>query len=242
MDNIQPSLLYRFLTAIAAGVILTPSLSTHPTPPPEISETIQRVLELTPPADEGEGGSRGNAQGLICAISPTRNLSDAISYLEPEAIWHDRPHFLWSLQTDKIVIREVQLFREDTDQLIWKTAVTPPQNHVPYPQDAPALESGIVYYWKLVATTSYIQGAFQIMNATERTAIDSQWRNLQTSMAEATPTARTLAQAIYLGEQDLISDMIQVIYSYPQPSEEIKTLQETIIQHTCKHQISRTTN
>lgn len=226
------------LSLIGAGLMVTYAMRGF-AKTPEITEKLRNLIELKPPADEGDGGSRGSASSgveLICAISPTRESDlDTLTWLEPEVIWSDRPLFLWHPKIEGVVIESIQVLREDTEEMIWESAVTGDRNFILYPPDAPPLQPGIAYTWQLVTDRPYMQATFQILDGAERSSIDNQMQAISSQLTRegVTPADIALNQALYLGEQELVSDMLHYIYSVPNPSESVQSLQNSIVTQFC---------
>ncbi|MDJ1175734.1 hypothetical protein [Roseofilum capinflatum] len=226
------------LSLIGAGLMVTHAMSSF-AQTPEITEKLRNLIELKPPADEGEGGSRGAASSgveLICAISPTRDTDlDTLTWLEPEVIWSDRPLFLWQPKIDDLVIQSIQVLRDDTEEIIWESPVAATQNFIIYPPDAPPLQPGVAYIWQLVTDRPYMQATFQILDGAERSSINSQMQAISSQLTgeSATPADIALNQALYLGEQELVSDMLKYIYAVDQPSESVQSLQNQIVTQFC---------
>lgn len=224
------------LSLIGAGLMVTHGMASS-AQSPEITEKLRNLIELNPPADEGEGGSRsGSGVELICAISPTRDTDlEVLTWLEPEVIWSDRPLFLWHPKTDDLVIQSIQVLRDDTEEIIWESAIPAAQNFIVYPPDAPPLQPGVAYIWQVVSDRPYMQATFQILDGAERLSIDNQLQAISTQLTGegATPTDIALTQALYLGEQELLSDMLKYIYAVDQPSESVQSLQNQIVTQFC---------
>ena len=223
------------LLAIAGvSAILFPSTAGW-TEAPKFTEQIRNILQLEPPADEGEGGSRGNASELICPISPTGEQDESLSLFGPEPIWSDRPLFLWQLKSEKLTIREVQLLRDDTDTVVWKATIARGQTSIVYPDDAPVLEPGVTYYWQLMTRSPQVQGTFQLLEQSERTDIAETLQALEEELvAEGIiPSEIALARALYFAEADLLADMLQSIYSIEDASEDLQSLQADLVRELC---------
>ncbi|MDJ1184497.1 hypothetical protein [Roseofilum casamattae] len=223
------------LLAIAGvGAILFPSTAGW-TGTPKFTEQIRNILQLEPPADEGEGGSRGDASELICPISPTGEQDESLNFFGPEPIWSDRPLFFWQLKSEKLTIREVRILRDDTDAVVWKAAVAPGQTSMVYPDDAPALEPGVAYYWQLMTRSPQVQGSFQVLEQSEREDIGETLQALEEELATEgiIPSEIALARALYFAQEDLLADMLQSIYSIEDSSEDLQSLQDDLVRELC---------
>ncbi|GAX37352.1 hypothetical protein [Nodularia sp. NIES-3585] len=169
-----------------------------------------------PPIEPRNGGSR--PANLVCMISP-----DA-----PRAyrtVWSDRPLFIWQGYASTIAVRSMG---SSTD--LWRESVAKTQN-ITYMGEP--LESGKVYKW-VVNSRQFIP--FQVMEKLERDRISADLQNIQEQL-QATGVnteAIAIAKANYFAEKNLWSDVLQQVYSVPQPSAELQAFRQDIVDSLCE--------
>ncbi|MTJ55495.1 hypothetical protein FJR38_23865 [Anabaena sp. UHCC 0253] len=169
-----------------------------------------------PPIKPRNGGSRPTEP--VCMISP-----DVPSVYRK--VWSDRPLFLWQGYVSTIAVRH-----QGSNINSWIHPASHTQN-ITYTGEP--LQPGQVYQW-VVNGGQFIP--FQVMEKQERDRISSELQNIEKQLQStgANTEAIALAKANYFAEKNLWSDVLQQVYSVPEPSAELTTFRQDIVHNLCK--------
>jgi hypothetical protein len=147
-------------------------------------------------------------------------------------IWRDRPIFVWKGKVKTVSVYDVA----DSQQPVWTTDRLENNNSVVYA--GKPLKPGTRYIWKGETGSELSQVVFQTLDQAERDRITAQLTQLETQLQQqnATPDAKIQQRVQFFLEQDLFLDAIQEFYTVPQPSAELKELQQKIVDQSCPNQ------
>ncbi|GET36992.1 hypothetical protein [Microseira wollei] len=163
-------------------------------------------------------GVRG---GNLCAIAPPARLMGT-----GNAIWHDRPLFIWQGAAVRI-----ELLASPSEEVLWSKNLTPNDTTAVY--EGEPLPAGQRYEWRLYRSDKDFEVIlFRILPKEERDRITAELNQLQTQGATAEEIA--LQQANYFAKKRLWADALQEIYSVPNPSEQLKQLGQEITTYLCR--------
>ncbi|WP_414551994.1 hypothetical protein [Anabaena sp. CCY 0017] len=173
-----------------------------------------------PPIKPRNGGSR--PIGSVCMISP-----DAPSVYRK--VWSDRPLFLWQGYASTIAVRH-----PGSNINLWIHPAVHTQN-ITYTGEP--LQPGQVYNW-VVNGGQFVP--FQVMDKEGRDRISSELQNIEKQLKStgANTEAIAIAKANYFAENNLWSDVLQQIYSVPEPSAELTAFREDTLQKLCQPAIA----
>ena len=180
---------------------------------------ISRILfnQKEPPVEPRNGGSRDIP--LLCMVSP-----DAPQVYR--TVWNDRPFFLWQGKVARIAVR---LLHSNENLWIYPTAKIQSVTYKGEP-----LQPGKTYKW-IVNGQQFVP--FKIMEQEERDRIGAELKNIENQLesAGANPEVIALAKANYFADHNLWSDVLQQIYSVPEPSSELLALRQDILGKLCQY-------
>ncbi|BAY24770.1 hypothetical protein NIES2100_45670 [Calothrix sp. NIES-2100] len=165
---------------------------------------------------------RTAARGNFCPISPGVQG-------EVTQIWSDRPLFIWQGEIQTIGVRTRG---SDTDNL-WSQAVEAKQSTT---YSGEKLQPGKTYEWTMYRGENPVMFmSFQLMEAQQSDRITRELQTLETQLQTkgANKEAIALAKAKYLAERQLWSDVLQQVYSVPEPSDELKLIRQNISKQLC---------
>jgi hypothetical protein len=165
---------------------------------------------------------------------------------EKNAIWSDRPLFLWQGTAPNIEIRLYSPFNPDREQeLLWSQTIstesqTTQVQSVPY--TGGALQPGQSYDWELVIFSSEervlkkMRHTFQVMELPERDRLAAELAVIETQLSAAGATAEQIAleRANYFAQRDLWSDALQEIYSVKNPLAALTSNTQEILTYLCE--------
>ncbi len=157
---------------------------------------LEWFLDAATNQDSGEPPRTKRGDDVCWVTLPLGTVSPMLS---------DRPVFLMQGQP-----RRLAVYTTDASQPLWQYPVN---EAVAVTYDGPPLQPGVVYTLRAAhprfATTIYEERQFTILNADEQAAIATALsdRTADLQQAGATTTAIVQAQARYLGEQGLLTDM-----------------------------------
>jgi hypothetical protein len=159
------------------------------------------------------GGSRSG--GSFCGITPA-------VLGESNAIWSDRPLFLWQGKVQKLELRPYSFDVAYKNQSTLWSAVSTDQQ-ASYPNEP--LQAGQRYEWQVTYLSTQMNGpvqwqrTFQVMDKPGRDQIEQDLIALDIPLKtqNATVEDTALARAHYFANRDLWSDAIQQVYSVGHP-------------------------
>jgi hypothetical protein len=219
-----------FISTLVLSAVASTSLAILPeqvviaenTKEPSLLVRVYRNLfnKKEPPIKPRNGGSRPTR--LVCMISP-----DAPRVYRK--VWSDRPLFLWQGYAYTIAVRH-----QGSNINLWIHPAVNTQN-ITYTGEP--LQPGQVYEW-VVNDGQFVP--FQVMGKEERDRISSELQNIENQLQStgANTEAIALAKANYFAEKNLWSDVLQQVYSVPEPSAELTAFHEDILQKLCKPAIA----
>jgi hypothetical protein len=159
------------------------------------------------------GGSRSG--GSFCGITPA-------VLGESNAIWSDRPLFLWQGKVKNLELRPYAFNVAYRNQAtLW--SVIPMDKQASYPNEL--LQAGQRYEWQVTYLSPQTnepiqwQRTFQVMEKAERDRITQDLISLENQLKtqNATEEETTLARSHYFAAKDLWSDALQQIYTVGYP-------------------------
>ncbi len=163
-------------------------------------------------------GVRG---GNLCAIAPPARLTGS-----GNAIWHDRPLFIWQGAAVRI-----ELLDSITQEVLWSKNLTPSDTTAAY--DREPLQASRRYEWRLYRSLRDPEVIlFRILPQQERDRITTQLNQIQVTGATAEQIA--LQRANYFAENLLWADALQEIYSVQNPSAQLTKLSQEITNYICR--------
>lgn len=184
------------------------------------------------PPESQAGGSRGS-EDIICSLAPL--AQETHRNLQGE-VWNHRPIFVWTGNVERI-----ELYSEQSGNLIWKQTVTPEKNQISYTGEP--LKSGETYKLYLYdipnPEPSYpptVALDFKVVESDQHEQITQALNQLDTQLQQkqATREAISLARAQYFAEQQLWSDAIMESALVESPSSGLTELLKTKIpEHLC---------
>ena len=157
----------------------------------------------------------GGRDGGVCAVSP--------GLLETEnAVWSDRPLFLWKIQAEGIVMQRLTV-ADQTDRILWEKPLTAADQSAIYAGQP--LQPGQFYQWQLEWTVGgekeLADHTFQVMAPDRRQPITTKLQalsQLQASGASAETIAQQQADYLSNPENLLWSDALKQLYTVENPS------------------------
>ena len=169
-----------------------------------------------PPIEPRNGGSRDPR--FVCMVSPDAPRVQ-------RKVWSDRPLFLWQGYASTIAVRH-----QGSKTNLWIHPAVHTQN-ITYTGEL--LQPGQVYEW-VVNNRQFIP--FQVMNKEERDRISTDLQNIEKQLQStgANTEVIALAKANYFAENNLWSDVLQQVYSVPEPSDELTAFRQDIVHSLCK--------
>ncbi len=187
--------------------------TTAPTQTPSKQKSILESLLSLLQRKTFLGGSR-NGSGF-CGITPA-------VLGESNAIWSDRPLFLWQGKVQKLELRPYSFNMAYKNQsTLW--SFVPTDQQVSYPNEP--LQAGQRYEWQATYLSPQMNGpvqwqrTFQVMDKPGRDQIEQDLIALDIPLKtqNATVEDTALARANYFANRDLWSDAIQQVYSVGHP-------------------------
>ncbi|WP_414529439.1 hypothetical protein [Nodularia chucula] len=179
-----------------------------------------------PPIEPRNGGSRPISS--VCMISPNVPRVHI-------KVWSDRPLFIWQGYASTITVRH-----PGSNIDLW---IQPAANTQNITYTGEPLQPGQVYKW-VVNGRQFVP--FQVMDKEERDRISSELQNIEKQLQSTGANTEVIAltKANYFAENNLWSDVLQQVYSVPEPSDELLAFREDILQKLCNPAIanSRTNN
>jgi hypothetical protein len=161
------------------------------------------------------------SRGLICPVVP--------QLAERRVIWRDRPIFVWKGKAETVSVSNFP----QSKQTGWTQKKLENVNSVVY-SGAP-LKPGTRYLWKAEGGGKFSQVIFQTLEQPERDRVTAGLMQLETKLQQQKITAEAKVKQrvqVFLN-QNLFLDAIQELYTVPQPSSELKILQQKIVQVSC---------
>ena len=147
---------------------------------------------------------------------------------ERRVIWRDRPIFVWKGKAETVSVSNFP----ESKQTGWTQKKLENVNSVVY-SGAP-LKPGTRYLWK-AAGDKFSQVIFQTLEQPERDRVTAELMRLETKLQQQKITAEAKVQqrVQFFLNQNLFLDAIQELYTVPQPSPELKILQQKIVEMSC---------
>ncbi|MBD2200351.1 MULTISPECIES: DUF928 domain-containing protein [Calothrix] len=172
----------------------------------------------------------GGREPKLCVISP-QTLVDStvptnINANTPIEIWSLKPLFLWNIKQGDVKL--IELFKAGVKERIWHKEISPGQTSIIY--DGEPLQPGQVYNWRLHIPFPVKQPSFQIMGEEKRNQIASELQQIEAKSKQQ----GTMTETIALEKVDLFvnkqmwADALREIYAVPNPSPELKEIQQQI--------------
>lgn len=164
------------------------------------------------------------SRGLICPVVP--------QLVEQRVIWRDRPIFVW-----KGEVKTVSVYAfSDPQPPLWTLKGLGNSNSVVYA--GKSLKPGTRYIWQGEKELKVSQVIFQMLDQPARDRVTAKLRQLETKLQQqkVPPEARVQQRVQFFLNQNLFLDAIQELYAVPQPSPELKMLQQQIVQISCPEQ------
>lgn len=217
--------------AFAPDPLRTLPAQTSPTQTAPTADALN-ALQL---AQRGPRPRLGGRDGGMCVVSP--------GLLEAEnAVWSDRPLFLWQIKTEGITPKQLAVIDQD-GRIIWEKALAPADQSAIY--TGQALQPGQFYQWRLEWTVEGTEGStekaanytFQVMASDRRDQIAAELqaltRQLQASGASATAIIQQQADYLIEQEKPLWSDALKLLYTVENPSAETVQKIEKLMNDFC---------
>ena len=170
-------------------------------------------------------------RGEVCAIAPQTLVDPALltkstnnTYQE---IWNLQPLFLW-YPKQETVVKRIELFKDGSDRPFWEREISPGQTSIIY--DGEPLQQGQLYHWRLHIPFPIDQPSFQIMEQQKRNEITNELKKIEDRFKQQGASAETiaLAKVEFLSNENLWSDALRETYAVPNPSPELKKIQQEI--------------
>lgn len=166
-------------------------------------EVVQNFLKLK------DSGGTSSIAGLR---SGSQNAEISLESPCQTRVRNDRPEFHWIVSDPDLALC---LTIYDENGIFWKTDLEPGSTTVPYPADAPALESGITYSWTIETTDPLLfpplrsQAAFfEILGAEEENRLEQALVSL-TADQKPSKSSHYLYKASLFFELNLVEDAIR---------------------------------
>jgi len=159
----------------------------------------------------GRKKQRPISRGDLCLVSPNGTM------------YSSQPLFLWKGQLKKIAVSKAGSKYNN----FWNKDISESKNLAIYTGEK-ALQPGIVYEWKgFIADDPTISAKFQVMNEQQRQVITDELNILEKRLQREGVNKEKIAleKANYFVEKGLWSDVLQQVYSVPNPSKQF--LQQT---------------
>lgn len=137
-----------------------------------------------------------------------------------------KPLFLWNIRQGDV--KRIQLFKLGSHKAVWDKEISPGQTSTMY--DGEPLKPGQVYNWRLHIPFPVKQPSFQIMGEDKRNLIASELQQIENKSKQQ----GTITETIALEKVDLFvskqmwADALREIYAIPNPSPELKQIQQKI--------------
>ncbi|BAY60274.1 hypothetical protein NIES22_03320 [Calothrix brevissima NIES-22] len=173
----------------------------------------------------------GGRDPQLCFISPQILVDPAlptnINANTPIEIWSLKPLFLWNIKSPGDVKR-IQLFKPGSDKAFWDKEIAPGQTSIIY--DGEPLQPGQVYSLWVHIPFPVEKLSFQIMGEEKRNQIAGELQQIEAKSKQQ----GTITETIALEKVDLFvskqmwADALREIYAVPNPSPELKEIQQQI--------------
>ncbi len=167
-------------------------------------------------------------KGDLCLLVPAATT-------QPEAMWHDRPLFVWQGLEQTIGLRQ-----SGSETVFWRRSLSQPGtvvNQIQY--TGVALQPGKTYELLLfsdpMATHLVRSQPFTIMPAGDRAPLTTALQALTTKLKQAGASEEAIAQqrAQYFSEHERNLDVLQEAYAVKQPSVTLKQLTTEVATQIC---------
>ncbi|MBD2205842.1 DUF928 domain-containing protein [Calothrix sp. FACHB-1219] len=172
----------------------------------------------------------GGRDPKLCVISPQilvdPALSTNINANTPLEIWSLKPLFLWNMKQGNV--KRIELFKPGSEKAFWDKEISPGQTSIIY--DGEPLQPGQVYSLWLHIPFPVELLSFQIMGEEKRNQIASELQQIEAKSKQQ----GTMTETIALEKVDLFvkkqmwADALREIYAVPNPSPELKEIQQQI--------------
>ncbi len=162
--------------------------------------------------------SRDPKQGL-CLITPNKE------------IYSTQPLFLWKGNLKKIAVSKA-----GSNKNFWHKDIIEEKTLAIYTGEK-ALQPGTVYEWKgFPGDNPTIVSEFQVMNEQQRQVITAELKALEKELQTKGADIKTitLKKVHYFAEKELWSDVMQQVYSVPNPSGELLQVIKNLPEKLCE--------
>lgn len=173
----------------------------------------------------------------VCQVTP--------GVLEPSTIgpvlWQAQPLFLWQNQTDATAPQTIRVIHAVTNEILWEQSIAADVQSVIYA--GTALQPSQSYRWQLFRQAAQsptgtgeivADRLFQLMEPAQRQQLETELQAFGATQGNpATVETVALQQADYLIEQDRFSDALTILYTVPQPSAALRTMQQDLVNDVC---------
>lgn len=181
----------------------------------EVSRTLsfRQIIRRIFRDDEGQDPPT-ISRGGICLVTPTDIGSTDIS--GRDAIWHDRPVFVW-----QGAIAQIKVIDMTTEAVLWEYSPTLRETHTIYA--GKPLQDNHRYRWQAFTatdpTTPQRSFEFEILPAVVRSLINNGLNAAEHSAANTADSSlkglvrQAAARAQYFADRDLEADAVQALFS-----------------------------
>lgn len=209
MPNLRTSMLRSALiSSVVAGIMIAPIVQLSLVAP--ASAQFTRFLSFWQRRPPLPLGTRSG----VCPMTPGLLDKDL-------TIVSDRPLFSWQGKAAKLNVRDYK-----TKEIIWSTDLDAQTQQVVY-GDATPLEPGKIYQWQVLgqdtsSTDRAHWSTVAVMAAPDRDAVTAKLKDIEQKgrQNQQSPEEIVDQQAMYLIDQNLWSDALQVLYAVKNPSSE----------------------
>lgn len=225
------------LTLITCPANNMPSATASQFPTGVIARQNQQPSALSQLKDLfGPRRRSGGTRGGVCLITPGYRTS---------TLWSDRPLFVWKVTGNKPVER-IEIRIADSNTPVWSQVISPTTNQIIY--QGRALQPNQTYEVILYDATGEpltqdadLHPRFTLMDEDQRQQIQQDLASNTKQLEPQTDAGASqfsegviaVEKAVYLSQQELWSDALQVLYSVPERSSELQQLIEAATTEAC---------
>lgn len=234
MPNLRKTILRSLLALSVIGGITLASIVEFPTVAPA-SAQFSRIGRRDPRTAMGgrfrfwrrRPPTTLGGRGAVCAITP--GLLD-----KDFTVLSDRPLFAWQGQASKLNVRDFK-----TRTIVWSADVDANTQQLAYNGPQP-LEPGKIYQWQVLGKNPTSQDRAQwstvtVMAAPERDTMMTKLKEITQTAQQSKQSSEEIAdeQAMYLLDQNLWSDALQVVFAVKDPSTEFVEQRKFFAENMC---------